>query len=56
MEFISVTAARLWAGLYKPVKGLFALLFYPLKWLDPLLADTPQADRIPGGYLAVGTR
>src|SRR5215472_13630172 len=56
VEFIAVSAARLWAALYKPVKGLSALLFYPLKWLDPILAGSPQADRIPGGYLAIATR
>ena len=56
VEFMAVSAARLWAALYKPVKGLSALLFYPLKWLDPVLAGSPQADRIPRGYLAIATR
>jgi hypothetical protein len=36
--------------LYKPAKGGFALLLYPLKWLDGLLIGHPEADRIAGGY------
>lgn len=56
VEFIAVSAARLWGTLYRPIKGISALVFYPLKWLDPILAGSPQADRIPGGYLAIATR
>jgi SAM-dependent methyltransferase len=56
VEFTAVSAARLWSALYKPVKGLSALFFYPLKWLDPVFAGGSQADRIPGGYLAIATR
>jgi SAM-dependent methyltransferase len=55
VEFTAVLFARLWGKLYKPVKGLSALLFYPLKWLDPLLRGSPQADRIPGGYLVIAS-
>jgi SAM-dependent methyltransferase len=56
VEFVALSAARFWGTLYKPVKGISALLFYPLKWLDPFLAGSPQADRIPGGYLAIASR
>jgi SAM-dependent methyltransferase len=56
VEFVALSAARFWAALYEPVKGVSALLFYPLKWLDPFLAGSPQADRIPGGYLAIASR
>jgi SAM-dependent methyltransferase len=56
VEFVAVSAARCWGRLYKPIKGLSALLFYPLKWLDPILLASPQADRIPGGYLAIAIR
>jgi len=56
VEFLALVAARLWSKLYFPVKAACALFFYPLKWLDPLLAGSPQADRIPGGYLAIARR
>ena len=56
VEFTAVLFARLWGKLYKPVKGLAALFFYPIKWLDPLLSGSPQADRIPGGYLVIASR
>lgn len=56
VEFLALTAARLWSKLYFPVKGTCALLFFPLKWLDPLLEGSPQGDRISGGYLVTGRR
>jgi len=56
VEFLALTAARLWSKLYFPVKGVSALFFYPLKWLDPFLAGSPQCDRISGGYLATARR
>lgn len=56
VEFLAVIAARLWRKLYIPVKGTCALFFYPLKWLDPILAGGPQCDRISGGYLAIARR
>jgi SAM-dependent methyltransferase len=55
VEFTAILSARLCRKLYKPVKGLSALFFYPLKWLDPLLTGSPQADRIPGGYLVIAS-
>ena len=55
VEFTAVLFARLSGKLYKPVKGLSALFFYPLKWLDPFLSGSPEADRIPGGYLIIAS-
>jgi SAM-dependent methyltransferase len=56
VEFTAVCAARLWGDLYRPVKGLFAFILYPLKWLDAVLIRSPQADRISGGYLVIAHR
>ena len=55
VEFTAVLFARLWGKLYKPVKGLSAVVFYPFKWLDPFLSGSPQADRIAGGYLVIAS-
>lgn len=50
VEFCAILYSRPWLRLYRPLKGLFALLLYPIKWLDPLLRGHPEANRIPGGY------
>lgn len=31
----------------------FALVLYPIKWLDVLFAASLERDRIPGGYLVI---
>ena len=57
-------SVEFWSGLlslgrkrpYKALKGAFALLLYPLKWLDPLFNRSPERDRIPGGYLIVARK
>jgi SAM-dependent methyltransferase len=56
VEFVAGAAARLLPALYLPAKGLAALLCFPLKWLDPWLGRGPQADRIAGGYFAIGRK
>ena len=56
VEFLAILVSRFAASLYLPAKGVFALLLYPIKWLDSLLAGTAQSDRIPGGYLIVAGR
>jgi SAM-dependent methyltransferase len=56
VEFFATLAARAWAGLYIPTKAAFALLMYPIKWLDPLLSRSPEADRIAGGYFVICKR
>jgi len=55
VEFIAVLAARFWSVLYIPAKGLSAVAFYPLKWLDRFLSKSPEIDRISGGYLVIAT-
>ena len=56
VEFFATFASALWAGLYFPVKAVTAILLYPIKWLDPVLNRSSQADRIPGGYLVICKR
>lgn len=53
VEFVAVLLSRATPGLYHPIKGLAALMFYPLKALDPLLVGSAQADRIAGGYYVI---
>jgi SAM-dependent methyltransferase len=53
VEFFAVLFSGIYSKLYYPTKGLLALILYPLKWLDPLLLRSHQADRIAGGYYVV---
>jgi SAM-dependent methyltransferase len=53
VEFVAVAAACAVAKLYIPAKATAALLFAPLKLLDPLLSQSAQADRLAGGYYVV---
>ena len=50
VEFGAILFSRPIPRLYKLAKGGFALILYPLKWLDGLLIGHPEADRIAGGY------
>jgi SAM-dependent methyltransferase len=56
VEFLAILVSRFATSLYLPAKGAFALLLYPMKWLDPVLAGSAQSDRIPGGYLIIAGR
>ncbi len=56
VEFLAVFASRFADLLYLPAKGAFALILYPLKWLDPFLSQSREVDRIPGGYLVIARR
>jgi SAM-dependent methyltransferase len=56
VEFLAVFASRFASLLYLPAKGAFALILYPLKWLDTFLSQSPEVDRIPGGYLVIARR
>ncbi|HTF70793.1 MAG TPA: class I SAM-dependent methyltransferase, partial [Edaphobacter sp.] len=53
VEFGAVLASRVMPQLYRPFKGLMALLLYPIKLLDPVMLGAPQVDRIPGGYYVI---
>lgn len=50
VEFGAILFSRPLPKLYKLAKGGFAILLYPIKWLDRILAGHPEADRIAGGY------
>ena len=56
VEFLAGGVARVLPAAYRPAKGLASLLCFPLKWLDPLLGSGAQADRIAGGYFAIGRK
>jgi SAM-dependent methyltransferase len=56
VEFVAGIGARIIPRSYWAFKAAAALLFYPLRWLDRWLMRGSQADRIPGGYLAIGRK
>jgi len=55
-EFFATSVATLSPRLYRPAKGAAALLFYPLKWMEPVLLRSPQIDRLAGGYIVFAQR
>jgi hypothetical protein len=50
VEFIAVTASAFSQRLYRPVKGLAAVVCAPFQWFDILTPHSKEKDRIPGGY------
>ena len=56
VEFLAVTASTISQRFYRPVKGLAALLCYPLQWFDYLTPLSQEQDRIPGGYYCVAVK
>ena len=56
VEFVAVSLGRMVPPAYHAFKGVAALLLYPIKWLDSVLSGAPQADRIAGGYYAIGRK
>ena len=56
VEFVAVLMSRFLPWLYHPIKGMAALLLYPVKWLDPPLSGGKQADRIAGGYYVIARK
>jgi|GEM_PF-697177 len=56
VEFMAVNASCVTQRLYRPVKALAALLFYPFKWFDLLTPFSAEKDRIPGGYLCIARK
>ena len=56
VEYFAVLFSLPLSSLYVPFKALFAVLFYPMKWLDPLMNRSNQVDRIPGGYFVVAVK
>lgn len=56
VELLAIIISMPFAKLYIPAKFLMALLFYPIKYLDIFLINSPQADRISGGYFVVAQK
>jgi SAM-dependent methyltransferase len=56
VEFVAIAASVVLPRLYRPAKGVAALLLFPVKLLDPMLSRSREADRIAGGYLLVGRK
>lgn len=56
VEYFSVLASVVLPPFYKFFKGVFALVFYPIKWLDGLMNLSPERDRIPGGYYVIARK
>ena len=56
VEFLAGVAARLVPQTYRPVKGVAAIIFYPLKWMDGWLRLGSERDRIAGGYFGIGRK
>jgi SAM-dependent methyltransferase len=56
VEFLAILFSLPVKSSYRGFKALFSLLFYPVKWLDRLLALSPQAHRIAGGYFVILTK
>lgn len=53
VEFVAVLFSSIWNPLYKPFKIISAIVFFPIKFLDPLMRRSKEADRIAGGYLII---
>ena len=56
VEFLASLLAIPLPFLYTIFKALFALLFYPLKWLDLLFQFSREKDRIAGGYYVIARK
>ena len=53
VEFFSILLSVAVPRGYKIFKGIFSLLLYPIKWLDPLLRFSKEGERISGGYYII---
>ncbi|WP_406699018.1 class I SAM-dependent methyltransferase [Singulisphaera sp. Ch08] len=56
VEFFATVLSRPFPRVYLYVKGALALFFYPVKWLDGVLYNGKQVDRIAGGYYAIARK
>jgi SAM-dependent methyltransferase len=53
VEFLSILFSLIVPLLYKPLKAIFAFLFYPIKWLDSILSFSRESHRISGGFYII---
>jgi len=56
VEFFALLFSLPISKSYRPFKFLFALILYPIKLLDPILALSPQRERISGGFYVVAQK
>jgi SAM-dependent methyltransferase len=56
VEFLAGIPARIWPGSYLPAKAAASVVLYPFVWWNAFLVRGKQADRIPGGYFAIGVK
>jgi SAM-dependent methyltransferase len=50
VEFLAILFSRIIPSLYYFIKGIGALLLYPITFLDTFLANAEQAERIAGSF------
>ncbi len=53
VEFLAIVSSVFYWRFYKPAKLIFSILCYPLKFLDPILKKSKEANRISGGYFII---
>lgn len=53
VEYFAVLLSVPLRPLYMPLKAFFAVVLYPIKWLDVVTDRSPQNDRVAGGYFVV---
>lgn len=56
VEFWSILLSAGGARAYPIAKALFAILLFPMKWLDWFFDRSAQRDRIAGGYFVLATK
>lgn len=56
VEFGAVLISSLFPKGYLLFKGMFALLFYPIKLLDIFMIHSKNSDRIAGGYYIIAEK
>jgi len=56
VEFFSIICSGPIRFLYKPLKAMFALILYPIKFLEFWTNLSSENDRIAGGYYVIGKK
>ena len=56
VEFGAGLAGRVFGPAYRPVKGILAIVLFPLKWLDGWIGKGGPSDRIAGGFIGIGIK
>ena len=56
VEFFSVLLSVIIPPFYHVFKAFFAIVFFPINWLDIIINLSSQKDRIPGGYYIIAKK